>query len=458
MSVFPETYVDRELMVLLMDIMKVSPYAQLLRRINQYSSIINLRLHISKNVPVDQRCYDSPSADQVAAIWVEGNDDANIPQNMDIVACGRDGQTHQIQHYYGYYDSLQYPFFSVRGQWVAAEYSEGKKWQFVVDMYIKLETMRLDYYRRHQSEIRSDLYRGVVDSVANGESRGSEVEQRVVLPASFIGGQRDMRRRYLDAIALVQKFGKPDLFITMTCNPDWKEIRENLFEGQLARDRPDLVSRVFRAKLLGLMDQILKKVYIFGHVVAYVYVIEFQKQGLPYCHMIIILQSNYKINSPERFDSYVVAELPDKDVFPRLRRNDGRSVEVQNCTMNSQWVVPYNPYLLYRYDCHINVEICSGLTTVKYLYKYIYKGLDKISVHLSPHSSNSFVDEIRAFQDARWVSAPESVWRIFEFDLNEISHAVINLHLHLLDKHMITFSNYQNLGNVLASECVSKLC
>ncbi|XP_075504366.1 uncharacterized protein LOC142541788 [Primulina tabacum] len=135
----------------------------------------------------------------------------------------------------------------------------------------------------------------------------------------------------------------------MTCNADWKEIRENLFEGQLARGRPDLVSRVFRAKLLDLKDQILKK-----------------------------------INSPERFDSYVVAELPDKDVFPRL------------------------------------------------------------------------FDEIRAFQDARWVSAPESVWRIFEFDLNEISHIVINLHLHLLDKHMITFSNYQNLGDVLASECISK--
>ncbi|XP_075492626.1 uncharacterized protein LOC142530695 [Primulina tabacum] len=326
MSVFPDTYVDRELMVLLMDIMKVSPYAQLLKRINQYSSIINLRLHISKNVPVNQRCYDSPSADQVAAIWVEGNDDANIPQNRDIVACGRDGQTHQIQHYYGYYDSLQYPFFFPYGDngWqqnilkvkngyahvdvdesvlpladvnsfdriIAGEsrvvcgkndrmvscreyycyrlqihgsntslilYGGRLLQQFVVDMYIKLETTRLDYYRRHQSEIKSELYRGVVDSVANGESRGSEIEQRVVLPASFIGGQRDMRRRYLDAIALVQKFGKSDLFITMTCNPDWKEIRENLFEGQLARDRPDLISRVFRAKLLDLKDQILKK-------------------------------------------------------------------------------------------------------------------------------------------------------------------------------------------------------
>ncbi|XP_073271338.1 uncharacterized protein [Primulina huaijiensis] len=83
MSVFPDADVDRELMVLLMDIMKVNRYAQLLKRINQYSSIKNLRLHISKNVHVDQRCYNSPSADQVAAIWVESNDDANIPHDMD---------------------------------------------------------------------------------------------------------------------------------------------------------------------------------------------------------------------------------------------------------------------------------------------------------------------------------------------------------------------------------------
>ncbi|XP_073271366.1 uncharacterized protein [Primulina huaijiensis] len=83
MFVYPYIDVDRELMVLLMDIIKVNPYAQLLKRINQYSSIKNLRLHISKNVHVDQRCYNSPSADQVAAIWVESNDDANIAHDRD---------------------------------------------------------------------------------------------------------------------------------------------------------------------------------------------------------------------------------------------------------------------------------------------------------------------------------------------------------------------------------------
>ena len=41
---------------------------------------------------------------------------------------------------------------------------------------------------------------GIVDSVLAGESRASKVDKRIVLLASFVGGPRDMRRRYLDAI------------------------------------------------------------------------------------------------------------------------------------------------------------------------------------------------------------------------------------------------------------------
>ena len=37
-------------------------------------------------------------------------------------------------------------------------------------------------------------------------------------------------------------------------------------------------------------------------------------------------------------------------------------------------VVPYNAGLLLKYDCHINVEICTSVSSVKYIYKYIYKG------------------------------------------------------------------------------------
>uniref|UniRef100_A0ACD5ZSL2 Uncharacterized protein n=1 Tax=Avena sativa TaxID=4498 RepID=A0ACD5ZSL2_AVESA len=123
--------------------------------------------------------------------------------------------------------------------------------QWAVDMYIKMETMRLDFYSKPQNQklIRADLYQGVVDVIDTGETRGSQVGKRIVLPRTFPGGDRDMQRRFLDAMTIVQRFGKPDYFITMTCNPHWEEITSRLEPGQTPQDRPDLVARVYMAKL-----------------------------------------------------------------------------------------------------------------------------------------------------------------------------------------------------------------
>ena len=61
-----------------------------------------------------------------------------------------------------------------------------------------------------------------------------------------------------------------------------------------------------------------------------------------------------------------------------------------NRLLNNSWVVPYNPYLLLRYNCHINVEICASTKATKYLYKYIHKGGDKIITVVIPrlHTQN----------------------------------------------------------------------
>ena len=72
-----------------------------------------------------------------------------------------------------------------------------------------------------------------MDSVLAGESKASKVRKIIVLPISFVGSPQDMHCRYLDNIALVQQFGKPDLFIAMTCNPKWKEIQDELKGNKL---------------------------------------------------------------------------------------------------------------------------------------------------------------------------------------------------------------------------------
>ena len=65
--------------------------------------------------------------------------------------------------------------------------------QFVVDMYFKIETMRLLYIRNNQSRIRVDFYQGLIDSISMGINEGRKAGKRILLPPSFIGGPRDMR-------------------------------------------------------------------------------------------------------------------------------------------------------------------------------------------------------------------------------------------------------------------------
>jgi hypothetical protein len=47
------------------------------------------------------------------------------------------------------------------------------------------------------------------------------------------------------------------------------------------------------------------------------------------------------------------------------------------CVVDNWWIVPYNLHLATKYHAHINVEICLSISAVKYLYKYVYKGLDR---------------------------------------------------------------------------------
>jgi hypothetical protein len=64
----------------------------------------------------------------------------------------------------------------------------------------------------------------------------------------------------MDAMTLVTRFGKPGFFVTMMCNPYWDEIVEQLLLGQMLQDRPDIVARVYRAKLRDLQDFLLKNI------------------------------------------------------------------------------------------------------------------------------------------------------------------------------------------------------
>lgn len=120
--------------------------------------------------------------------------------------------------------------------------------QYAVDMYIKVEQQRLRFIEEKQESLRSEALQGVIDAMANETAR--DIGSHIILPPSFTGGPRDMNARYQDAMSIVRSLGHPDLFITITCNPNWPEITSALKPGQRATDRPDLTNRVFKLKVI----------------------------------------------------------------------------------------------------------------------------------------------------------------------------------------------------------------
>ncbi|KAL3532740.1 hypothetical protein ACH5RR_006261 [Cinchona calisaya] len=75
--------------------------------------------------------------------------------------------------------------------------------QYIVDMYVKLETQRLDFFRSRQEEIRQEFLLRIADAVATGETEGSKIGQRIILLSTFIGGPRNMKSKYIVAMTLV---------------------------------------------------------------------------------------------------------------------------------------------------------------------------------------------------------------------------------------------------------------
>ena len=228
------------------------------------------------------RRFNAPTAPEVAALIVQGTE-GNF---RDIVLNQRDTGLQRVSETHRLYDALQYPLLFPRGEdgyylqiWQVNPatreenlekrisplqyysyramcrendfnilHRAGKlSHQFFVDMYAKIESERLSYLRMNQTILRSDDYIHLRDALRNERSPDS-VGQRIILPSTFTGSPRYMHERLQDAMTYVKHYGRPDLFITMTCNPKWTEIQRELLPNQKPQDRHDLIARIFHFK------------------------------------------------------------------------------------------------------------------------------------------------------------------------------------------------------------------
>ncbi|XP_056845361.1 uncharacterized protein LOC108807528 [Raphanus sativus] len=397
--------------------------------------------------------------------------------------------------------------------------------QLIVDVYTAIEEDRLRWARNNQDVLRAELYSNVLDAVSRGDTDAKVVGQRFILPPSFTGGPRYLIEKYYDAMAICRDFGNPDLFITMTANPNWPEIKDHLarYGGDSPNDRPDIECRVFKMKL----DQLLKdfkKGTFFKPYTAALHRIEFQKRGLPHAHILLWFGNCSRTPSSEEIDEIISAELPDKDEDPegynlvtkhmihgpcgtlnprspcmeknvctkkfprpynnntsidksgyvlyRRRRNEKASVVKNGSILDNTFVVPHNIKLLKKYNAHINVEWCNRTSAVKYLFKYITKGVDRATAVIekgvpadssetpaSEGSSQRVIkarNEIQDYIDARYLSACESMWRTYSFHIHKRKPSVEKLIIHLEGEHNISVKETDNLGRVIRKPGIEK--
>ncbi|MBW0467308.1 hypothetical protein O181_007023 [Austropuccinia psidii MF-1] len=105
--------------------------------------------------------------------------------------------------------------------------------EFVIDLYIFVESSRLRYIRSNQRQLKVEIYQGITETL---EDEGHIDVKKIILPSTFIGGPRSMLQLYQDAMALVKLYGKPSLFITMIANLRWPEIKDCLVGNQVPSD------------------------------------------------------------------------------------------------------------------------------------------------------------------------------------------------------------------------------
>ena len=94
--------------------------------------------------------------------------------------------------------------------------------------------------------------------------------------------------------------------------------------------------------------------------------------------------------------------------------------------VGNQWVVPYNPYLLFLLDCHICTDVVTAASCANYLYKYISKGNDFAKAKIAGIKS-----EIEMYRTARYLSASEATWKMLGFETNSRYPSVTRVHAHL---------------------------
>jgi len=103
----------------------------------------------------------------------------------------------------------------------------------------------------------------------------------------------------------------------------------------------------------------------------------------------------------------------------------------------------------------VNVEWCNWSNSIKYLFKYINKGYDRITAAIVPNDKPGFSsDEIKQYIDCRYISPCEACWRIFSFLIHGRNPVVERLFFHLPGEQSVYFKDDDDIDEIMAKPTV----
>jgi hypothetical protein len=133
------------------------------------------------------------------------------------------------------------------------------------------------------------------------------------MPSSVPGFRGYQNKLIEDGMAIVERYGNPTFFLTMTIDPTCPEIQEELRPNETHDDRPDIVLRVFRQRYNELLKDI-REGLLFGEQA--IYILGVQKRGLLHCHIIFRIPGPQPV-TPQEIDEFISAELHSVRQCPR---------------------------------------------------------------------------------------------------------------------------------------------
>lgn len=238
------------------------------------------------------------------------------------------------------------------------------------------------------------------------------------------------------------------------------------------------------------------------------YTIEYQKRGLPHYHTLLWVCNSDKIQEATNITRFISAEIPDpvnepllyqtittsmihgpcgllnikspcmkdgkcskrypkpfsdstvidKQGYAHYRRNTLARHTLQNgIEIDNGYVAPYNKCLCNRFNAHINVEYCGWNMMIKYLFKYVSKGMERAKFVIkkdvydrtTTSSQEIVVDEIRSFIDGRYICPHEAAWGILNFSIHERDPPVVILPVHLPNMQTVYFKEDSRISDVV---------